>query len=155
MSNPRVAVAALSLSAAGLIGIALHEGFRDTAYDDGAGVTTIGFGSTEGVRPGDKITVERGLVKLAGDVSRHEAGFRKCLGDIPLYPHEWDAYTSWVFNVGVGAACGSTLVRKLRARDYTGACAELLKWNRAGGKVLRGLTIRRQAEYRQCTGAAQ
>lgn len=148
----RVYVAALTLSASALVGIALHEGFRDTAYDDGVGVQTIGFGSTEGVKRGDRITVERGLVLLAGDVSKHEAGLRKCLGDVPLYPREWDAYVSWAFNVGVGAACGSTLVRKLKAGDYAGACKELLRWDRAGGKVLPGLTKRRQAEYRTCMG---
>ena len=148
--NPRVV--GLSLSAAALIGLAGWEGFRDKAYDDGVGVQTIGFGSTAGVKRGDTITVERALIKLGADVAKHEQGLRACIGDVPLYQHEWDALASWTFNVGIGAACGSTLVRKLRAGDYAGACAELLRWDKAGGKVLRGLTLRRQAEYSTCMG---
>lgn len=149
--NPRAV--GLVLSAAALIGLAGWEGFRDKAYDDGVGVQTIGFGSTEGVKHGDTITVERALIKLGADVSKHEQGLRACVALIPLYQHEWDAYVSWAFNVGVGAACGSTLVKKLRSGDYAGACKELLRWNRAGGRALRGLTLRRQAEYKTCTGA--
>ena len=113
--NPRSV--GLALSAAALIGIAGWEGFRGNAYDDGVGVQTIGFGSTAGVKRGDTITVERALVKLGADVAKHEEGLRACIGDVPLYPHEWDAYVSWAFNVGTGAACSSTLVKRLRAGD--------------------------------------
>jgi lysozyme len=148
--NPRSV--GLALSAAALIGLAGWEGFRDKAYDDGVGVQTIGFGSTAGVKRGDTITVERALVKLGADVAKHEQGLRACIGAVPLYQYEWDAYASWAFNVGTGAACGSTLVKRLRSGDYAGACRELLKWNRAGGRVLRGLTLRRQSEYKTCTG---
>lgn len=150
MNKPRIIVAALSASA--LIGLALHEGFRDKAYDDGVGVQTIGFGTTEGVKPGDTITVERALVRLGADVAKFERELRACVGDVPMYQHEWDAVVSWAYNVGTGAACGSTLVKKLRAGDYPGMCKELLRWNRGGGRVLRGLTIRRQKEYEQCRG---
>ena len=150
MKTGRTAVGALALSAAGLVGIALHEGYRDRAYDDGVGVQTIGFGATQGVKAGDRITVERALVRLAGDVSRHEAELRSCLGDVPLYQHEWDAYVSWAFNVGV--RCDSTLVAKLKARDYPGACAELSKWVYAGGKPLPGLAKRRAEERAKCEG---
>jgi len=51
----------------------------------------------------------------------------------------------------VFAFCTSTLNKKLNQLDYAGACQELLKWNKAGGKVLEGLTKRRQEEYKQCT----
>lgn len=148
----RQAVAGLTLSAAALVGIALHEGFRDRAYDDGVGVQTIGFGSTQGVKQGDRITVERALVRLADDVASHERGLRQCLGDTPLHPHEWDALVSWAFNVGVGNACRSTLVAKAKAGDYPGMCKELLRWTRAGGRELVGLIKRRQDEYRRCMG---
>jgi lysozyme len=168
--NPRIVVAALSLSASGLIGIALHEGFRDEAYQDSVNVTTIGFGSTEGVKRGDRITVERGLVKLAGDVSKHEAGLRKCVGDVPMHQYEWDAMVSLTFNVGVGAVCSSSIPDKLRAGEYAAACRTMLDFdkvrdcskprvlNKKTGKwecplvPLRGLTIRRQSEYRTCIG---
>jgi lysozyme len=151
--NQRIVGAALS--AAALIGLAMHEGFKPTAYDDGVGVKTIGFGTTEGVKAGDTITAERALVRLGADVGKYEQRLRACIGPVPMYQYEWDAVVSWSYNVGTGAACGSTLVKKLQAFDYTGACRELLKWNRAGGQVLRGLTVRREAEYRQCIGEAQ
>lgn len=152
MSSLRITVAALSLSASALVGIALHEGYRSNAYDDGVGVSTVGFGTTEGVKPGDTITVERALVRLNADAERMQQELRECIGDVPMYQREWDAVTSWAYNVGTGAACRSTLVRKLQARDYSDACAELLRWTRAGGRELRGLVKRRQAEYRQCMG---
>lgn len=152
MDLKRTRLSALVLSASAMVGIALHEGYRPTAYDDGVGVQTIGFGTTEGVKPGDKITVERALVRLLSDAEKHQKELRACIGDVPMYQHEWDAYVSWSYNVGTGAACKSSLVRKLKAGDYAGACTELLRWDRAGGRVLPGLTKRRQAEYQQCMG---
>jgi len=146
----RRAVAGLVLSGAGLVSIALHEGFRDRAYDDGVGVQTVGFGTTEGVKPGDRITVERALIRLAGDVSAHEVELRRCLGNVPLFQHEWDAYVSWAYNVGV--RCNSTLVTKLKAGDYAGACAELSRWVYAGGRVMNGLVKRRAEERARCEG---
>lgn len=154
LSNKRQAIAALSLSATALVGIALHEGYRPTAYDDGVGVQTIGFGTTDQVKPGDKITVERALVRLLADADKYQQELRACIGDVPMYQHEWDSVVSWAYNVGTVAACRSTLVRKLQVYDYAGACKELLRWDRAGGRVLPGLTKRRQAEYRQCMGGA-
>lgn len=148
----RTRIAGLSLSAAALVAIANFEGFRDRAYDDGVGVQTIGYGTTGGVRPGDRITPERALVRLLDDADKIQRDLRACIGDVPLYQHEWDAIVSWSYNVGTGAACKSSLVRKLKAGDYPGACAELLKWDKAGGKRLAGLTKRRQAEYRLCMG---
>lgn len=142
----------LTLSAAALIGIAVHEGYRDRAYDDGVGVQTVGFGTTQGVRKGDTTTPERALIRLGQDVSGKEQELRSCIR-VPLYQREWDAYVSWAYNVGTGAACGSTLVRKLNAMDYAGACKELLRWTRAGGRELPGLVKRRQDEYRTCMGA--
>jgi lysozyme len=149
VSSARTIIAGLSASA--LIGIALHEGYRDKAYDDGVGVQTIGFGTTDGVKPGDRITVERALVRLGADVARHEAELRRCV-QVPVYQYEWDAYVSWAYNVGTGAACKSTLVKKLNAGDYPGACKELLRWTRAGGRELPGLVKRRRDEYRRCIG---
>lgn len=148
----------IALSAAGLIGFAVHEGYRYNAYDDGAGVETVGFGSTthangQPVKPGDTMSVERALIRLGDDVAEKERAMRACLGPVPLYPHEWDAYVSLAYNIGAPAFCRSTLVKKLKQNppDYAGACAEILKWNRAGGQVLPGLVRRRQDEFKLCT----
>jgi lysozyme len=151
-SNPRTKVALLVVSGMSMIGIALHEGYVGHTYKDSVGVNTIGFGTTVGVKPGQKITVERALVKLGTNVTEKEQAMKKCLGDVPLYQHEWDAYVSLSYNIGTGGFCSSTLVKKLKASDYSGACKEILRWNRAGGRVNDGLVKRRRDEYRQCLG---
>lgn len=154
--NARVTVAALSLSAAAFVGIALHESYRESAYlPTPQDVLTIGFGTTDGVKLGDKTTPERALVRLLADADKYQTALKRCIGDVPMYQREWDAVVSWAYNVGTGAACGSTLVRKLKAGDYPGMCRELLRWDRQKGRVLPGLTKRRQAEYRMCTGETQ
>jgi lysozyme len=157
MAMKRTAVAALSLSAAALVGIAGWERYRADAYlptpDD---VPTIGWGSTAGVQMGQRTTPDRALVQLLADAQRHERELKACIGDVALHQHEWDAYVSWAFNVGTGAACRSTLVRKLKASppDYAGACAELLRWNKQAGRVLPGLTKRRRTEHQLCMGTS-
>lgn len=150
----RKTIAATAISASALIGIALHEGFRDKAYDDGVGVQTIGFGTTSGVKKGDKITAERALIRLYGDMDAYKSGMDRCV-KVPLSQGEFDAYLSFTYNVGVGAFCKSTLVKKLNSGDYDGACKELLRWNKAGGKVMAGLTKRREDEYRKCIGESE
>ena len=151
---PRQTLAALSLSAAALVGIALHEGYSDQAYVPVKGdVPTIGFGTTDGVRMGDRITPPKALARALTDAQKFEGALKRCV-TVPLHQREYDAFVSFSYNVGAGAFCSSTLVRKLNAGDYPGACAELLRWTRAGGRVLPGLVTRRQAEYRQCMGEA-
>lgn len=150
----RIGVAGLSLSGLALIGIANHEAFRSKAYDDGVGVQTIGFGTTAGVKKGDTITVERALIRLGQDVGAFEQEMKRCLGDVALYQHEWDAYVSLTYNIGYGAFCRSSVVRKLKRTppDYKGACESILLFNKAGGKIWPGLVKRRQDEYRRCMG---
>jgi lysozyme len=149
-----MAVAALTLSASALVGIAVHEGYRGDAYTPVAGDRpTLGFGDAQGVEPGDKTTPVRALVRLNDQAESFQRELRACIGDVPMHQHEWDAIVSWTFNVGSRAACGSTLVKKLRALDYAGACNELLRWDRFQGRRLAGLTKRRQAEHAQCMGA--
>ena len=144
-------IGALSLSAAALVGIATHEGYVGQAYRDIVGVWTIGFGTTEQVKAGDKIDPVRALQRKMADVQKFEGALKQCV-KVPLHQHEYDAFLSLAYNIGPGAFCGSTLVRKLNAEDYAGACAEILRWDKAGGKTVAGLTKRRQAEYRQCAG---
>ena len=152
-ARQRIAAALLTISAAGFAGWKAGEGFTETpVIPTKNDVPTIGFGTTEGVKLGDKITVERALVRLLSDADKYQAQLKACIGDVPLHQHEWDAYVSWAYNVGTGAACRSTLVRKLKAYDYAGACAELLRWDKQAGRTLPGLTKRRQAEYKQCMG---
>lgn len=146
----RLAVGALSLSAAGLIGIAGLEGFSPIAYIPIAGdVPTIGFGSTEGVQMGDTISVPQALERLMRDVDRHESAIHRCV-HVPLTQGEYDAYTSLAYNIGSGAFCSSTLVKKLNEEDYEGACLEIKRWVYSGGRKVQGLVNRRESEYLRC-----
>lgn len=148
----RTMIAALALSASALVGIATHEDYRGDAYVPVPGdMPTIGFGTTQGVKLGDKTTPPRALIALLRDADASAQAVRRC-APVPMYQYEFDAYVSFAYNVGPGAFCKSTLARKLNAGDYTGACAELLRWDKMAGRTLPGLTKRRQAEYRQCMG---
>ena len=148
----RIVIGALTLSASALVGIAVHEGYRGEAYTPVKGdVPTIGFGTTAGVKPGDRIEPVQALVRKLADVQRFEGALQQCVR-VPLHQHEYDAFLSLAYNIGPGAFCGSTLARRLNAGDYAGACAEILRWDRFRGEPLRGLTLRRQAENRQCLG---
>lgn len=134
-------------------GIALikaFEGCKLAAYQDSVGVWTIGYGWTQPVdgkpiRAGMTIkqeTAERllktGLVSYESDVSR--------LVKVGLTQGQFDALVSFTYNLGARSLSTSALLRKLNAGDYAGAADEFLRWNKAGGKVLNGLTRRREAE---------
>lgn len=152
MLTPRNSIAALALSAAALVGMALYEGYRDTAYIPVPGdVPTIGFGTTEGVKPGDKITPPQALVRALADIQKFEGAIKRCVS-VPLHQHEYDAYTSLAYNIGAGAFCSSTLVRVLNQGQYAEACRQILRWDKFKGAPLPGLTKRRQAEFKQCMG---
>lgn len=148
----RNAITTLVLSAAALVGIALNEGYSDSTIIPIKGdVPTIGFGTTDGVKLGDKITPPKALARALQDVQKFEGAIKKCVV-VPLHQYEYDAYVSLSYNIGSGAFCSSTLVKKLNAQDYAGACQEILRWDRAKGRVVKGLTNRRQQEYQKCIG---
>lgn len=152
MKHPRVAISSLFLSAATLVGIALHEGYSPKAYlPTPVDVQTIGFGSTKGVKAGDTITPERALVRLLEDAGTFEQAVKRC-APVPMHPHEFSAFVSLTYNIGPGAFCQSTVAKRLVAGDYESACEAILMWDKQAGKTLRGLTIRRKAERDQCLG---
>ena len=148
----RTKVAALGASAVLIVGLAMEENFVGHAYQDIVGVWTIGFGTTERVKPGDKIDPVKALQRKLTDIQKFEGAVKKCV-KVPLHQYEYDAYLSLAYNIGPGAFCNSTLVRKLNGGDYEGACREILRWNKAGGRVVQGLVNRRDREFKQCTGA--
>ena len=134
-------------SDSGIDFIKQHEGLRLTAYDDGTGKQTIGYGHTKDVPK--SITKEEAEEKLVQDIESHEQAVKEAV-KVPLTQEQFDALTSFTFNLGAGALKRSSLVKKLNAGDYEGAADEFLKWDKARikGKLqpLRGLTKRRQAE---------
>ena len=159
MSNNRVLVSIITASAL-LIGmVAGYEQYVPNVYmPTPQDVPTQGYGTTVNPDTGkpirmtdrriDEATAKRWLMK---DVGKVESKMRNCVR-VPVTQGEWDAYTSLAYNIGTGAFCGSTLVRTLNAGDYTGACKQILRWDKQKGRVLRGLTRRRQAEYQMCIG---
>lgn len=115
------------------------------AYRCPAGVWTIGHGVTEGVREGMRMTRAEADVALHREIAKHEAAVARLVA-VDLNQNQRDALISFSYNVGSGALGRSTLLKKLNRGDYPGAQAEFLKWNKAGGKQLRGLSIRRAKE---------
>ena len=106
----RLIPTSLVLTASVLVSIAVDEGFVGNAYTPVKGdVPTIGFGTTEGVKVGDKITPERALVRLLNDADKFTQAVKKC-APVPMYQYEFDAYVSLTYNIGSGAFCNSTLV---------------------------------------------
>lgn len=148
----RLAVGALALSAVGLVGVVGYEGYTDKAIIPVPGdVPTIGFGTTEGVKMGDRITPVEALARVLRDASKYEGALKRCVR-VPLHQHEYDAYFSLAYNIGADAFCKSTLVRKLNAEEYAAACAEISRWDKFKGKPLAGLAARRAKERAQCEG---
>jgi lysozyme len=151
----RTTVATMVLAASTLVGIAVHEGYKEEAYIPVPGdVPTIGFGSTKNVHMGDKTTPTRSLVRLLEEVdSIYAQGVRRCI-TAPMYQYEFAASVSLAYNIGVQAFCGSTVAKRFNAEDYAGACAAFDMWNRQGGRVLPGLVKRRAEERAICEGRA-
>jgi len=135
----------MQISNAGLDLIKQFEGLRTTAYRCSAGILTIGYGHTHGVKTGDVITPQQADEYLREDVQIAELNVNTNI-KTPLTQNQFDALVSFVFNVGAGNFVKSTLLKKLNAGDYSGAADELLKWVNAGGKPLEGLRKRRTAE---------
>ncbi len=157
----RIALASMALSAAGLVGIVVQEGYTGKAVIPVPGdVPTIGFGTTGGVKMGDTTTPPKALARALTDIQSFEGALRQCV-KVPLHQHEYDALVSFSYNVGSSAFCRSTIVKKLNAEDYPGACSEILRWMYYQGKncaapenarLCGGLATRRQYEYRLCMG---
>jgi lysozyme len=135
------------VSEAGAELIAGFEGFVGHPYRDAVGVWTIGFGHTHGVGPGSRpITRQQALELLRRDLDSEYGRPVNALG-LPLNQNQFDALVSFVYNCGPGAIAASTTIgKRLRARDWRGAADALLAWDKAGGRVLLGLTRRRRAE---------
>lgn len=121
------------------------EGLRLTAYKCPAGVYTIGYGHTNGVQRGQRCTELQAELWLMDDLREAEQAV-DYLTRVPLKDNQRGALVLFVFNVGGGNFAASTLLKKLNAGDYDGAASEFIHWNKGGGKVLPGLTKRRQAE---------
>jgi len=145
-------IAALTaLGALAVTQVGDREGKRNHAYRDIVGVVTICNGETRGVKITDYRTDAECRDMLANGLVEFETGMRRCIrkpNDIP--GKSYIQFLSLAWNVGVGAFCKSTVVKRLNAGDVRGACNAIPLFNRAGGKVVKGLVTRRADEQRKC-----
>ena len=138
----------MKLSQRGIDLIKQFEGYSSKAYPDpatGGAPWTIGYGTTNGVRPGMIITAEQAEKMLRDDVAKFESGVSSLI-TAPTTQGQFDAMVSLAYNIGLGNFGKSTLLKKHNARCYTCAADQFRVWNRANGKVMNGLTKRRAAE---------
>ena len=142
----------MNVSEQGLKLIRHHEGVRSRPYRCPAGLWTVGVGHLIG--DGKSLPAEWNRVfsteeidgLLKRDLRRFELGVHKMLPNMPLRQHEFDALVSFCFNLGLGCFQRSTVRQALLRGDKTQAMASLIKYCRAGGKILKGLQTRRLDE---------
>ena len=127
--------------------VKFYEGCRLTAYLCPALILTIGYGSTgKHVTEGLKITQQEAEALLKKDLKRFEEGVKSYL-KVPVSHNAYSALVSFTFNVGLGNLKESTLLKLINTNNqFKEAAEEFKKWDKAGGKVLAGLTKRRAAE---------
>ena len=151
----RKAVAALALSAAAFVGLIVSEGYTDNAIIPVKGdVPTYGFGTTDGVKMGDKTDPVAAVKMALRDVTKFEGAIKECV-KVPLSQNEYDAWVSFTYNIGSTAFCKSTAVRLLNAGQYRQACDQMLRWVYVKGNKVQGLVNRRQKEHAQCISDLQ
>lgn len=144
----------MKLSAKGLELLKSLEGLKFTAYQDSAGVWTIGYGHTQNVRAGQRIDQAQAESFLKADVAKFEKGVEKTLLEFgtKVKPHQFDALVIFSFNVGLKAFQKSTMAKKLYLMNnndqvsVNAVANQFDRWNKAGGKVVQGLVNRRAKE---------
>lgn len=155
---PPVEAERLTVSDAALNLIKSFEGCKLSAYPDpgtGGDPWTIGWGSTgPGIKKGVTWTQSQADERFRDDVGKFAQGVLANIGAAPTSQFQLDAMTSLAYNIGIGAFAKSTLLQKHKASDYRGAAGEFAKWNKAGGRVMVGLTRRREAEAAMYRGEA-
>lgn len=172
MSKTRLAIGGLALSAAAFVGILTRESYTDEAIIPTKGdVPTLGFGTTSGVKMGDKTTPVKAAQRALLDVSKYEGAIKRCV-TAPLSQAEYDVYVALSYNVGPTNFCTnrktgqpSNLVKNLNAQDYAAACYSILEYKYAAGydcstmidgkpnKRCYGVWIDREKSHKKCLDA--
>ena len=127
-----------------------YEGLRLKAYVCSAGVLTIGYGTTiypngNFVKLTDTCTKEQAEAYLKNDLKRFESAVNRLVG-LPINQNQFDALVCFTYNVGVGNLQSSTLLKMINLNRFEEASLQFERWNKAGGKELKGLTLRRLSE---------
>ncbi|SMC57022.1 lysozyme [Fulvimarina manganoxydans] len=146
-----------TLMAAAVALVGTWEGIRTVAYLDTIAsppVWTVCAGETRGVKKGDRYTRAECNDMLAEGLVQFEKKMRSCLSAPDALPDGvYTVFLSLSWNIGTGGFCRSTVVKRANAGDLKGACDAIRMWNRAGGRVVKGLDNRRRDEQRICLGA--
>lgn len=136
-------------AAAGLIAVvAMFEGFSNDPYEDIVGVSTVCFGETRVEMR--RYSNEECEDMLADGLTHFATGVLERNPELAGHDAQLLAASSLAYNIGLGAYRGSTVAKRFSAGDWKGACNAFLRWNRAGGRVVRGLTLRRERERQIC-----
>ena len=135
----------MHISQEGIDLVKKFEGGRLTAYQCAAGVWTCGYGSTRGVQQGDVWSQEKAEIMLVDELEEYGA-YVEDLVTVPLNQQQYDALTSWTFNLGPSNLKSSTLLQVLNKGDYDGVPQQIKRWNKVNGQVNDGLIRRRDAE---------
>jgi lysozyme len=149
MSSRNRIVTGTAVAALAVAFVGSYEGLRTKSYRDIIGVPTICYGETRGVKMGETASKEECDAMLIKGLQEFERDVTGCVTRY-LPNARLVAFTSLAYNIGSRNFCRSTLVKKYNDGDVKGACAEFKRWNRAGGKVVKGLTRRRAAEQELC-----
>jgi lysozyme len=163
----RIAVAALSISGAALVGLFVDEHYTDNAVIPTKNDRpTFGFGSTfkedgSPVKMGDKITPVRAVKLAHGHITQEESKFRASIPNVALYQAEYDIYMDWIYQYGSTAWQRSTMRSELLRGNYVGACNALLRYKYSGGydcsvpgnKVCAGVWTRQLERHKKCMEA--
>ena len=169
MNKTRAAVSALALSAAGLIALVSHEGYREKAYVPAPGDRpTVGFGSTfnpdgSPVKMGDTVTPQKALRMTLAHIGKDELNLKRCVTG-ELSQAEYDLLVDFAYWRGSGGACRSEVVQAINRGDYLAQCEAYLNLDsrRATGKDCKqpgsgclGVWVRAQERHRKCMEAQQ
>lgn len=134
----------MQVSDKGLALIRQWEGVRHRSYKDGGGVWTIGYGHTKDVKPGQIITQFEAEELLAMDVQDHD--ITPYLDGVATRQREFDAMSSLAFNIGLENFRTSTVLKRHKLGNKTGAANAFLLWRYDNGVAVKGLLRRREAE---------
>lgn len=162
----RIAIGALAVSGAALVGLVSHEGYTDKAVipvkNDRP---TVGFGSTfrddgSPVQMGDTITPQQALARTLAHINKDESGIKACV-KVPLNQVEYDTLVNFSYQYGVNTLCKSSIVRFANAGNYAASCNAYLEYKYAGGydcsipgnKRCSGVWKRSQERQKACMGA--
>ena len=135
----------MKISGEGKALIKKFEGCELESYKCSAGVWTIGYGHTAGVKEGNKINQEEAEELLTKDLEEFE-NYVTDLVKVDLTEEQFDALVAWTFNLGPSNLKNSTMLKVLNNSQYDKVPSEMKRWNKAGGEVLEGLMRRRDAE---------